>query len=442
MNKILIIEDDVTFSQLLERFLSKQGFKITVAHDIKTGKELLQSNSYELLLLDYRLPDGLGLDILTWLNNNSMQLATIIMTSFHDIRTAVKTIRSGAFDYITKPVNPDELLLVIQDALTRNEDLPADTKPAPKFVEGESPVAERLHGYIKLVAPTDFSVIIQGDSGTGKELAARSIHDQSKRKNGPFVALDCGAISSDLAGSELFGHVKGAFTGALQNKRGHFEEANGGTLFLDEVGNLSYDIQVKLLRALQEREIQPIGSSQQIKVDVRIISATNDNLLNSVKNGKFREDLYHRLNEFKIEIPSLQERKDDLSLFIDHFIRQTNAELGKHVKGISAEVRAIFMKYDWPGNLRELKNIIKRAVLLSTGPDITAASLPQEMMLSVHSEDIQTPSTDLRTNQATNEKELILKTLEQVKYNKSKAAKLLNIDRTTLYYKMSKYSIE
>ena len=440
MTSVLIIEDDITFSRLLQSFLQKHGFAVRVAHDIKTGMGLLQSNIYDLLLLDYRLPDGSGLDVLNWLRNRQAPTAAIIMTSFHDIKTAVRTVRSGAYDYITKPVNPDELLMVIQDAVDKKGNVTAATTGTTQFLEGESPAARKLHEYIQLVAPTEFSVIIQGDSGTGKELAAQSIHDQSKRKKAPFVALDCGAMSSDLAGSELFGHVKGAFTGALQNKRGHFEEANGGTIFFDEVGNLSYDIQVKLLRALQEREIQPVGGNQYIKIDVRIICATNDNLINAVKNGKFREDLYHRLNEFTIHIPSLQERKEDLDLFINYFIKQTNRELKKHVKGVSKEVHSLFLKYEWPGNLRELKNIVKRAVLLATGSEITSAELPQEMLLSVNHE-IPAFHTDLKSNQTLSEKEIIIKTLEQVRYNKSKAAKLLNIDRTTLYYKMSKYDI-
>lgn len=441
MSAILIIEDDVSFSQLLQKFLEKNGYDVTLAHNVKTGKQFLLSNNCDLLLLDYRLPDGSGIEVLSFLREHGLQVAPVIMTSFHDIRTAVKTVRSGAFDYITKPVNPDELLLVIQEALAKKE-LPSIPLTQPSFVKGTSASAKKLHEYIQLVAPTEFSVIIQGESGTGKELAARSIHNLSKRKNEAFVALDCGALSPDLAGSELFGYVKGAFTGAVQNKRGHFEEANGGTIFLDEVGNLSYEIQVKLLRVIQERVIQPVGSTKTMKIDVRVITATNDNLQQSVRNGKFREDLYHRLNEFTINIPSLQERKADLGLFIDFFIRETNAELGKRVKGIADEVNAIFLRYDWPGNLRELKNIIKRAVLLSPSDVITTESLPEEMLLSVAGDAPAAPTHDLRAAQALSEKDLIIKTLEQVRYNKSKAAKLLNIDRTTLYYKMSKYQIE
>ena len=437
MISVLIVEDDITFSQLLEQFLLRHGYDVTVAHNVKTGKASLLTKKFDLALLDYRLPDGLGMDLLTILHSNYKHTAPIIMTSFHDVRIAVKTIRSGAYDYITKPVNHDELLLIIQEALSKKDALTAPVVKAPKFIEGTSVVSQQLQEYIRLVAPTDFSVIIQGDSGTGKELAARSIHNLSKRSSKAFVALDCGALSADLAGSELFGHVKGAFTGALQQKVGQFEAADGGTIFLDEVGNLSYEIQVKLLRAIQERVIQPVGSNKQINVDVRIIAATNENLLNAVKNGKFREDLYHRLNEFKIQVPSLQERREDIMLFVDYFIKQTNTELGKKIKGISKDVELLFMKYDWPGNLRELRNIVKRAVLLTTTDEISVAALPNEMLLAVQREVMQPP-----TMQSTNsERDLIINALEETQYNKSKAAKLLNIDRTTLYYKMSKYNI-
>jgi len=440
MPAILIIEDDLTFAQLLERFLTRHDFSVEIAADIKLSKGLLQKKKYDLVLLDYRLPDGLGMEILTFLHSHEIVVPTIIMTSFHDIRTAVKTIRLGAYDYITKPVNPDELLLVVQTILKdKKQPLPV-AKQTATFIEGKSSASKKLNEYIALVAPTDFSVIIQGDNGTGKELAARSIHDLSKRKDAPFVALDCGALSSDLAGSELFGHVKGAFTGAVQNKTGQFQEANGGTLFLDEVGNLDYEIQVKLLRALQEHEIQPVGGSHYIKTDVRIICATNENLIMAVKNGKFREDLYHRLNEFTLTVPSLQERKEDIAGFITYFIDQTNSELGKEVKGVTQEVYDLFLKYDWPGNVRELKNVIKRSLLLARGNEITMTDLPREMILSVD-EPPQPLYNGLRAVQADTEKEMIIKTLEQVKYNKSKAAKLLNIDRTTLYYKMSKYKI-
>jgi two-component system response regulator HydG len=441
MPNILLVEDDTTFSQILEGFLKKHGHEVDAVYNVKNGIRALEKKEYDLLLLDYRLTDGNGLEVLNATKGRGMHIPAIIMTSFNDVRTAVQAMRSGAFDYITKPVNADELLLVLNEALNRK----TDNAPATQqnvfsgFIEGNSEVSKKLYEYIKLVAPTDMSVIILGESGTGKEYVARSIHSLSKRADKPFIAVDCGALSKELAASELFGHIKGAFTGALQNKKGLFEAANGGTLFLDEVGNLSYEVQVKLLRALQERVIQPIGSTQQIKVDVRIITATNEDLPSS--NGNFREDLYHRLNEFKMEVPPLREREEDLETFTQHFIKLANQELGKHVKRISSGAMTVFRQYDWPGNLRELKNVIRRMVLLTETETAGMESLPDEMTFSVNQMP-KTQSTDLKALNEVNEKELIKEILRQVKNNKSKAARLLNIDRKTLYKKMEKYQIE
>lgn len=443
MAKILIIEDDSTFSQLLEGFLSKHGHQPEVVNDVKKSLKLLDQKNFDLLLIDYRLPDGTGLDVLSYVLQKSATQPTVIMTSFNDVRTAVKSMQLGAFDYITKPVNPDELLMVIKNALDKKESTvePSTSIEHNDAIKGKSETADKLYAHISLVAPTDMSVIIQGESGTGKEYAARALHMQSKRSNKPFVAIDCGALSKDLAASELFGHAKGAFTGALNDKKGQFEAADGGTLFLDEVGNLSYEVQVKMLRALQERVIQPLGSTKNIKVDVRIVTATNDDLKASVINGSFREDLYHRLNEFKIQLPALRERGKDIELFINHFINISNTELNRNVKTISAEAKELLLKYDWPGNLRELKNVIKRMVLLSPTETAEVDSLPEEMFISINQ--LPKPNTsDLKAINEINEKALIMETLAKVKYNKSKAAKLLNIDRKTLYSKMDRYDIE
>lgn len=443
MANILLVEDDTTFSMILENFLQKRGHQIVTTHDVRSSIKALDSKKYDVLLLDYRLPDGNGLDVMVAAREKDQNVPVIIMTSFNDVRTAVRAIRSGALDYITKPVNPDELAMILNEALERKESAPVKRQDVlPAFIEGESDASKKLHEYIQLVAPTAMSVIIQGESGTGKEYVAGSIHRLSKRASMPFVAIDCGSLSKDLAASELFGHVKGAFTGALQDKKGQFETANGGTLFLDEVGNLSYEVQVKLLRALQERVIQPLGSTRQIKVDVRIITATNDDLLSSVSRGEFREDLYHRLNEFKIQVPSLRNRDNDLQVFIKHFITLANIELERNVKKLSPQVNDIFKQYDWPGNLRELKNVIKRMVLLSGGEEAGIESLPEEMIASVNQPVKQPSGTDLKAINEATEKELITETLRKVKYNKSQAAKLLNIDRTTLYNKMEKYQIE
>lgn len=437
MEKILLIEDDPTFTRIVDTFLTKKGFRVTAASNLHAGEQLLNSESFDLLLLDYRLPDGIGLELISKMGSNAVP--TIVITSFDDVRTAVKSIQSGAFEYIIKPVNPDELLLVIQSALNKKpEPVAPSTEVSSPFIRGESAVAKKLYDYVDLVAPTEMAVMIIGESGTGKEHIARAIHSQSKRAEKPFVAVDCGVLSKELAASELFGHVKGAFTGALQDKTGVLEKAAGGTLFLDEIGNLSYDVQIKLLRTLQERTIQPVGSGKNIPVDIRLITATNENLLSEIENKNFREDIYHRINEFKIQMPALRDREADLEMFIDHFIAQANTELDRTVKRVSPELLQVFRQYDWPGNLRELKNVIKRLVLLSRGPEIGVELLPEEMIARSQ----QANPKDLKRVQETNERELIANALIQTKYNKSKAAKLLNIDRKTLYSKIEKYDLE
>jgi two-component system response regulator HydG len=454
MAHLLLVEDDTTFSKLLSNFLGKHGHEVVVCSTIAGAKEAIRlkagaPDDYAVLMLDYRLPDGNSLDLLKLLREEGNRTPALIMTSFNDIRTAVNAMQSGAFDYITKPVNPEELLMVLKEALNRKTAVAVKTTKKPEkqsleFIEGNSKISRQLYEYVRLVSPTDMSVIIQGESGTGKEHVAKSIHRLSKRSDGPFVAIDCGSLSKDLAASELFGHKKGAFTGALSDKIGQFEAADGGTLFLDEIGNLGYDVQIKLLRALQERIVVPIGSTQPVKVDVRLIAATNEDLLTISSNGDFREDLYHRLNEFKIQVPALRERGEDLAVFIQHFIDKANHELDKNVQQLSKEVMDIFLKYDWPGNLRELNNVIKRLVLLSKEETADLKALPQEMITTMETVSIKPAGggSDLKLLQETHEKEMIEKVLQDVRYNKSKAAKLLNIDRKTLYYKIEKYQIE
>lgn len=449
MGSILLIEDDLTFSRILEGYSKKKGFDVTLCHTGKEGMRLATAERYQCVLLDYRLPDTQGLEVLEAIRAQA-NIPVIIMTSFSDIRTAVKAMKAGAFEYITKPINPEELLMLLGQALQA----PVQAKPSRRvpqqrqspMVRGESPASLQLYEHVKLVAPTDFSVIIEGESGTGKEHVARSIHELSRRTHGPFVAVDCGALSRDLAASELFGHVKGAFTGALNDKTGQFEAAHGGTLFLDEVGNLSYEVQIKLLRALQERIVQPVGSNREIKVDVRIITATNDDLFEKTRGGKFREDLYHRLNEFKLRVPALRERGEDLFEFLEYFRQQASNELQRPANHFSPQMIEVLQKYDWPGNLRELRNVVKRAVLLSPGDVIDVDTLPAEMREAMAT---QKPVVrqhanvyDLKALQEMQEREMIEKTLRDVKYNKSKAARLLNIDRKTLYLKMEKYNIE
>ena len=457
MAQLLLVEDDTTFSKLLTSFLGKHGHEVRVCSSIQEAKNVLDKSikdgtSYEVLMLDYRLPDGNSVDFLKGIRSEGIRIPAFIMTSFHDVRTAVSAMQNGAFDYITKPVNPEELLMVLGEAINKSGETPVSTvvdTPAKKqgkelsgFIEGRSDLSKQLYEYVRLVAPTDMSVIIQGESGTGKEHVAKSIHSLSKRNKGPFVAIDCGSLSKELAASELFGHKKGAFTGALQDKLGQFEAANGGTLFLDEIGNLGYDVQVKLLRALQERIIVPVGSTNQVKVDVRLIAATNEDLMANSAKGDFREDLYHRLNEFKIDVPPLRRRGEDLQIFVQHFVDKANQELGRNVRRLSSEVMDVFMRYDWPGNLRELNNVIKRLVLLSKEEEATLNGLPSEMISALEEEQQKPSGSNLKAIQESHEKEMIEKVLQEVRYNKSKAAKLLNIDRKTLYYKIEKYQIE
>lgn len=451
MDRVLITEDDITFAQILERYLSRHGYEVVLTHNIEQAKAVLSKDKeFHAMLLDYRLPDGNGLDVLDFKIRHNIKLPVIMMTSFNDVKVAVQCIKKGAYEYITKPINQEELLMLLKNAgpaepVAVQEDPKIETEEKAiiksGFVKGTSDAAQVLHQHVALVAQTEMSVLINGESGTGKEHIARALHDSSKRSSKPFIAVDCGALSSELAASELFGHVKGAFTGAIIDKTGIFELANGGTIFLDEVGNLSYDVQVKLLRAIEQREVVPVGSHKVIKVNVRLVTATNEDFKSAIQNASFREDLYHRINEFKIKIPALRERREDIDEFIRYFIQKSNQELQKQVRGVDAEVRKIFMQYHWPGNIRELKNIIKRAVLLTQSDLITRMELPEDMELSLMEQELE-PTADLKAVQQQTEKELIIRTLAETKYNKSKAAKLLNIDRTTLYNKLAKYGID
>ncbi len=451
MVNIMLVEDDITFSTILSGFLKKNGYSVDPYFSVKSALKALDKSKFDLFLMDYRLGDGDCFEIMDAVHEKGLNPPVIVMTGFDDVRTAVKAMRKGVYDYITKPVNPEELLMVVKESLKEKGDQTSGNlrskvshfnDESPKYVAGNSRLASKLQEYIQLVAPTDMSVLIRGESGTGKEYVARAIHRNSKRANMPFVSIDCGTLSKELAASELFGHIKGSFTGALNDKKGQFEEASGGTLFLDEIGNLSYDVQIKLLRALQERVIQPIGGNKMIKVDVRVIAATNVELQGS-GSINFREDLYHRINEFEILVPALRERGADLFIFTDFFINEANVELEKNVTSLSSDVKALFEKYDWPGNIRELKNIIKRMVLLTNDSVAEISSLPDYMVYSVRNkEDAPLENgEDLKSQSEAHERKLILEVLEKVKYNKSKAAQLLNIDRKTLYNKLEKYNI-
>ncbi len=439
MLSILIVEDDITFSLMLTTWLGKKGFVVRSSSSVSDAKRRLGEEAFDLVISDLRLPDSDGIDLLKWLKSTHPSLPLIMMTSYAEIQTAVQAMKLGAADYIAKPLNPDELLGKIKELVRVEEKAPArvPVSSAPDlYIEGQSQAARQLYEHVRLVAPTDMSVLVTGASGTGKEYIARRIHEQSNRSKAPFVAVDCGAIPKELAASEFFGHVKGSFTGAIENKTGAFVAAQGGTIFLDEIGNLTYEVQIQLLRALQERKVKPIGSNQEIAINVRLISATNENLRQAIEKGDFREDLYHRINEFTIRIPDLKERKEDLLLFANHFLDLANSELQKDIIGFDNDTMQLFQSYSWPGNLRQMKNVIKYATLLATGRYITRKELPEELTENLPSH------TNIQLKNVEHERDLIRKALQECGNNKTRAAQLLGIDRKTLYNKLKIYQLD
>jgi two-component system, NtrC family, response regulator HydG len=502
MHKILVIDDDMDICHLLKKFLSKHNYEVMTAHNGEMGLKLLAEIQPDLVMTDFRLGDMDGSEVITGIKSRMPHVPVLVITGYSDIRIAINVMKLGALDYITKPLLPQEILMTIQRAIvvssfsnteqshateTQNEPpsvgsaakASKNSKPSTKskssYIEGKSVAAQALLRQIDLVSPTNYSVIIYGESGSGKEIAARMIHDKSPRFNMPFVAMDCGAIPKELANSELFGHEKGSFTGAIGQKIGLFEMANGGTLFLDEVSNLTYDVQISLLRVVQERKLKRIGSNKEINLDVRIVVASNERLSEAARKGKFREDLYHRFNEFSIEVPPLRERSTDIMLFSEYFLSQISADLGRKMVGFEPEVEKVFQSYPWYGNVRELKNIIKRAALLSDAEWVQAKALPFEIVnheklaFGIPENEMETiveqappqtihqpaPTTyvmphtqhpplpfNLKSAAQDAEYEIIMQTLQQTKFNKSKAAELLGIDRKTLYNKLKKLGIE
>ncbi len=487
MTKVLVIDDDRDMCLLLKKFLERNNFEVV---DFTTGKKALtwyDENVPDIVLCDLRLEDMSGLEVLKKMKSTNSNLPFLIITGYSDVKSAVEIMRHGAYDYITKPLFPDEILATIKQALAnggavKTQPVAKEKKPEVKntngeqefemaedYVVGPSTAFQQILKQIRLVAPTNYSIIIYGETGSGKEAIANEIHRHSKRSNEPFVAIDCGALSKDLAASELFGHEKGSFTGALNQKVGSFEIANGGTIFLDEIANLSYEVQVSLLRVVQERKIRRVGGTKDIELDVRILVASNEKLWNATQSGKFREDLYHRFNEFSIEIPPLRERKEDIMHFANHFLNVTNKELEKNVTGFSSDVIKAFNNYVWYGNLRELRNVVKRAVLLSDGEAVELKSLPFEITnyeklnelipdqsfiaTSLNEMQQQAPEKIISVTKNRNgdlnlksasidaEYETILAALKQVNFNKSKAAKLMKIDRKTLYNKIKEYQL-
>lgn len=449
MEKILIVEDDIAFGTMIQTWLKKKGFEVEKATSVKAAIQIYEKteSGFDLVLSDLRLPDHDGIFLLQWMRKHGMMVPFIVMTSYAEIQNVVLAMKSGATDYVAKPFQPDILLDKIKEAIKapkktqntsttedKNTKVAAPAGDVPKYLEGESEASRKLYSFVSLVAPTPMSVLILGASGTGKEYVARRIHELSQRAGKPFFALDCGAIPKDVAASEFFGHVKGAFTGADQDKKGAFEIANGGTLFLDEMGNLNYEVQVQLLRALQERKIRPVGSTKEIDIDIRLVCATNENLAQRVAEGNFREDLYHRVNEFTIYMPELKDRGADIFLFADLFIKHANKELNRNVEGLDSKAKERIAAYNWPGNLRELNNVMKRATLLASGRYIGVTELEQSM---AHIQP-QAPTT---LHDEETELQRIEAALKAAGGNKSKAAQLLAVDRKTLYNKMKKYGI-
>lgn len=444
MKKILLIEDDIAFCKMVSAFLSKNGYTVSTAFSAAEAKSLEKSIDFDLIMCDLRLPDSDGIELMVEFKSKTPTIPVVLMTGYADVTTAVKAMKKGAADYISKPFVPEEVLMVLSNALTKKSNKKTAVQATSEqkhtlhksdFVKGISSVSIAMNNHIQLVSPTNLSVLIMGESGTGKEVVAKEIHNLSDRKKAPFIAVDCGAIPKELATSEFFGHLKGSFTGAVSDKIGHFEAANRGTLFLDEVGNLSYDNQIQLLRALQERKIKRIGSSKEVEVDIRVIAATNEDLKEAVRNGNFREDLYHRLNEFSITVPTLNERKQDLLMYAEFFLEKANEQLNKNVLGFSPEVIRIFQNYSWPGNLRELQNIIRRSTLLTQGNLIEKEVFPSDFFEEVN----QYKAVFTKSE---NEKELIIKTLNLCNGNKTEAAKMLEINRKTLYNKLKLYQLE
>ena len=450
MERILIVDDDITFGLMLKTWLSKKGFGTQTAASAAAARKALAEGGFSLVLSDMRFPDEDGIALLQWMSGQRIEVPVIVMTSYAEIQNAVRCMKLGARDYVAKPVNPDELLKKIREALdapapvgdvppVTPEKAPETSRAAggdmPNYIEGQSDAARQLYEYVRLVAPTNMSVLVNGASGTGKEHVAQLIHRQSKRAGKLFVD-QLRHMPRDLAASEFFGHVKGSFTGAVGDKTGAFEAASGGTLFLDEVGNLTYETQVQLLRALQERRIRPVGSNREVAVDIRLVVATNEDLEAAIARGTFRADLYHRINEFTLRMPEVRQMREDIMLYADFFLDQANRQLDKHIVGFDGEAAAAMVRYDWPGNLRQMKNVIKYATLLATGRYITRKELPEELTENLPSH------TNIQLKNVEHERDLIRKALQECGNNKTRAAQLLGIDRKTLYNKLKIYQLD
>lgn len=447
---ILVVEDGQTQREMLRDFLVAEGHDVDEAEDGATAVDQVLSGQVDLLLLDYKMPGMDGLEVLKKVKAINPQIDVIMMTAYGTIETAVDAMKSGALDYITKPIELDELSLLI-DRISERRTLIRENqilreKIWKKGITTDQIVyknhkMETLINMVARVASSRATVLLQGESGTGKELFARLIHTTSPRSGKSMIVVNCGALPETLLESELFGHERGAFTGATARRIGRFEEADGGTLFLDEIGELSPSVQVKLLRFLQEREFQRLGGNQTLRSDVRIISATNRNLDQDVREGSFREDLYYRLNVVVMRVPPLRERKDDIPILVDHFIKRFSVENGKTISGLSSEAMDLLLKYDYPGNVRELENIIERAVVIARDSIISVRDLPFKDLQS-RRYDTSFKKTSLRESVESLEQRLIEDAMEEAGHNQSKAAEILGISERMLRYKLKKYGMK
>lgn len=452
-NKILIVDDELSIREVLEILLTRDGYKVSTASGGHEALKMLTDSSYDLVITDIMMPGMTGLELLKAIKEVSPDTLVMTITAHASTETAVEAMKMGAYDYISKPFNKDEIKLRIKDALekkrleTENILLKKELRERHTFgsILGNSPEMLKVYDLIEKIGPTKTNVLIEGESGTGKELVAKAIHFQSPRKEKPFVAITCGAIPDGLMESELFGHMKGSFTGAISNKTGLFEMADGGTVFLDEIGELPLPIQVKLLRVIQERTFRRVGGTEDVTVDVRVISATNRTLEDEVKKGNFREDLYYRLNVLRIKMPSLRERLSDIPLLARHFLEKYAREHGKTVTGITQDAMRLLEGYDYPGNVRELENIIERGVALEQGSHLSAGSLPECVLEGKKGDDrlIDIPSSGLDLDEALGEfeKKLLVKALERTGGVKKRAAKLLKISFRSIRYRLEKYGL-
>ncbi|MDF0473922.1 sigma-54-dependent response regulator transcription factor ZraR [Escherichia coli] len=434
---ILVVDDDISHCTILQALLRGWGYNVALANSGRQALEQVREQVFDLVLCDVRMAEMDGIATLKEIKALNPAIPVLIMTAYSSVETAVEALKTGALDYLIKPLDFDNLQATLEKALAHTHSIDAETPvvTASQFVMvGKSPAMQHLLSEIALVAPSEATVLIHGDSGTGKELVARAIHASSARSEKPLVTLNCAALNESLLESELFGHEKGAFTGADKRREGRFVEADGGTLFLDEIGDISPMMQVRLLRAIQEREVQRVGRNQTISVDVRLIAATHRDLAAEVNAGRFRQDLYYRLNVVAIEVPSLRQRREDIPLLANHFLQRFAERNRKAVKGFTPQAMDLLIHYDWPGNIRELENTVERAVVLLTGEYISERELPLAIASTpiplVQSQDIQ-PLVEV-------EKEVILAALEKTGGNKTEAARQLGITRKTLLAKLSR----